>query len=72
MTQARNESAGDLQQPLATPSEVATRIGIPVATLAQWRWRGVGPGYLKLGRHVKYDWSVVSDWLQDQAQGGTK
>ncbi|AZI58899.1 DNA-binding protein [Nakamurella antarctica] len=72
MTNAWNESAQQLPTSLATPMEVSAKIGIPVATLAQWRWRGVGPGYLKLGRHVKYDWAVVSAWLQTQSQGGVR
>ena len=42
--------------------------GIPVATLAQWRWRGVGPAYLKLGRHVRYDWADVEQWLAAQTR----
>lgn len=39
---------------LLTPTEVAAEQKIPEKTLAQWRWRGVGPTYLKLNGHVRY------------------
>ncbi len=29
--------------------EAAALLGLSVKTLRQWRWRGVGPDYLKLG-----------------------
>jgi hypothetical protein len=49
----------------------AQMAGIPVATLAQWRWRGVGPAYLKLGRHVRYDWADVEQWLAAQTRNAS-
>lgn len=58
----------DHRSQLATPAEVGAMAGIPVATLAQWRWRGIGPAYLKLGRHVWYDWSTVEVWLVAQTR----
>lgn len=33
-------------------------------TLAIWRCRGVGPPYLKLGRHIRYRRVDVDAWLQ--------
>jgi predicted DNA-binding transcriptional regulator AlpA len=54
---------------LGTTPEVAAYIKKPPATLAQWRYLGVGPKYLKLnGRDVRYRWADVEKWLDEQAQ----
>ena len=53
---------------LATPMDVSELTGIPVATLAQWRWRGTGPDYIKLGRHVRYSWPTIERWLESQTR----
>jgi predicted DNA-binding transcriptional regulator AlpA len=37
-----------------TEREVAERFGLSRRTLQQWRIRGVGPKYLKLGASVRY------------------
>ncbi|QDQ98113.1 helix-turn-helix transcriptional regulator [Tomitella fengzijianii] len=49
--------------PLATPEEVADFRRVTVSTLAQERYRGNGPKFMKLGRRVFYDWQDVYDWL---------
>jgi hypothetical protein len=46
-------------EPLATPDEVAAYFRIPPKTLAEWRSRGIGPRYVKIGRHVRYHWEDV-------------
>lgn len=58
------------RRPLATPEEVADYYGVPVATLYQWRHRGVGPRASKVGRHVRYRWEDVEKWLDQRAGGG--
>lgn len=50
----------------ATPDEVETYLGIPAATLAQWRHRGVGPTYAKFGRHVRYHGPTTAAWATAQ------
>jgi excisionase family DNA binding protein len=45
---------------------VATYLGIPVATLYQWRHRGIGPKGTKVGRHIRYRWQEVERWLDSQ------
>ena len=50
-------------QALATGAEVAEVLGIPEKTLTEWRCRGTGPEYLKVGRYVRYRWSAVNSWL---------
>jgi excisionase family DNA binding protein len=65
MTARDRAAAGD--RPLATPEEVASYLNnIRVKTLAQWRSKGTGPEYRKIGRHVRYDWTDVHAWLASQ------
>jgi Helix-turn-helix domain len=54
---------------LATPDEVAAFLRKPPKTLAEWRSRGLGPSYFKVGRDVRYSWSAVHEWLANQAAG---
>jgi hypothetical protein len=52
---------------LGTTEEVAAYLkDVPPKTLAEWRSRGIGPRYLKVGRHVRYRWSDVEAWLASQ------
>jgi DNA-binding transcriptional MerR regulator len=49
-----------------TPTDVARFLGIPVATLYQWRRRGVGPPARRVGRHLRYDPDAVQAWFNAQ------
>jgi predicted site-specific integrase-resolvase len=48
---------------LLTPAELANENKIPEKTLAQWRYLGRGPRYLKIGGHVRYRRTDVEAWL---------
>jgi predicted DNA-binding transcriptional regulator AlpA len=52
--------------PLAKAPEVAAFFGVPLSTLYQWRYRGVGPAGFRVGRHIRYEWSEVERWLAEQ------
>lgn len=52
---------------LLTLQEVAEYLGVPPATLYQWRYRGEGPSGYKVGRHVRYRVSDVEAWLEQQS-----
>jgi Helix-turn-helix domain len=52
---------------LAEPEQVSKFLGVPVTTLAQWRYRGIGPRYAKVGRHIRYRWPDVEEWVDEQA-----
>jgi hypothetical protein len=43
-----------MQHPFLTPNALATRWAITPNTLSQWRWKGRGPQFLKIGRRVLY------------------
>jgi excisionase family DNA binding protein len=56
----------DATRPLATAEQVSQYLGIPVNTLYQWRLRRTGPVGLRIGRHLRYRWSDVEKWLDQQ------
>ena len=54
------------RESLLTPVDVAKELGIPTSTLANWRYQGLGPRYLHIGRHVRYLVEDVDDWIRTQ------
>jgi hypothetical protein len=48
---------------LAKAAEVAEYLHTTAASLAQDRYRGTGPRFIKRGSRVLYRWSDVSEWL---------
>lgn len=74
MSAAEDLIPGSVPDRLLTPEEVAAFLGIPVKTLYQWRYKGVGPHGVRIGRHVRYRQREVEAWLQqlsDPAGDGT-
>jgi len=51
---------------LWTIREVSEFLGIPTATLHQWRYLGTGPNAFRVGKHLRYDPDVVRSWLVEQ------
>lgn len=56
---------------LATPQDVASYLGTTPDAIAQWRYRGTGPKFVKVGRSVRYRWEDVATWLDEQTRQGT-
>lgn len=52
---------------LMTVEEVADFLGVPVATLYQWRHKGTGPVAFRVGRFLRYDPGDVRVWLEAHA-----
>lgn len=48
--------------------DVSEFLGVPVATLHQWRYLGTGPEAFKVGRHLRYDPEVVRRWLVEECR----
>lgn len=48
-----------------TSADVSSLFEIPERTLAQWRYLGRGPRYLKLGAHVRYRRSDIDAWVDE-------
>jgi predicted DNA-binding transcriptional regulator AlpA len=45
-------------------SDVSEYLGVPVATLYQWRHQGYGPIGKRVGRYVRYDPNEVRKWFE--------
>ncbi len=52
---------------LLSPEEVARFLGVPVKTLYQWRYKGLGPQAFRVGRHLRYRPADVEAWLLGHA-----
>jgi len=46
-----------------TTKEAAERLNIKPETLEQWRWRGCGPRFIKIGRAVRYDEAELENFI---------
>jgi excisionase family DNA binding protein len=55
---------------LWSAQDVASYLGVPLATLYQWRYLGTGPSAYRVGRHLRYESAAVQSWL-DQHEGPT-
>ena len=55
----------DITDDIALPSEVAAALDTSLAGLAQMRFRGTGPRFVKRGRRVLYRWSDVRKYLDE-------
>lgn len=53
---------------LITVEELAEYLGVPVATLYQWRYRREGPPGFRVGRHLRYRWSDIEEWIEHRLQ----
>lgn len=53
-----------MEDPLLKPAEVAAYLGTSVGSLAQQRYRGQGPRFIKMGaKAVRYRSSDIAAWL---------
>lgn len=51
---------------LWTANDTSAWLGVPVATLYQWRSQHLGPRAYKVGKHLRYDPVDVQAWLVEQ------
>ena len=49
-----------------TPDQVAEHYQVSEATLKEWRYKGTGPEYVRLGRHVRYPAKALEQWERDR------
>jgi hypothetical protein len=57
---------------LATPAQVAEALHTTTASLAQMRYRGHGPKFVRVGRRrVLYRWADVEQYISDSAHSST-
>ena len=52
---------------LWTPEDVSAYLGgVPVTTLYQWQYKGIGPKSRRVGRHLRYKPEDVRAWVEKQ------
>lgn len=57
---------------LATPAEVAKALHTTTASLAQKRYRGDGPRFVRAGRRrVLYRWADIEEWITNSVHTRT-
>jgi hypothetical protein len=56
-----------MHDPLAT----AEILGVAKITLAIWRSKGVGPRFIRVGRHIRYATSDLNEWLAQNRRTST-
>lgn len=56
---------------LLTPAELANILGLNIASLRNWRWKGKGPKYIKVGHLVRYKQSDVNEFIDEQSRTST-
>ncbi|QKW10871.1 helix-turn-helix domain-containing protein [Streptomyces sp. NA04227] len=53
-----------------TPVEAGKIMGVSPQTLANWRWQGIGPTYVKLtpgrGGRIRYTRASVDAWMRER------
>ncbi len=52
-----------------TTRQLAELIGISEISLAQWRARGQGPAFIRLGRTIRYARADVDAWITSKKIG---
>jgi excisionase family DNA binding protein len=48
---------------LLTIEDLAEYLGVSVATLYAWRYHRQGPPGFRVGRHVRYRWADIEEWI---------
>lgn len=54
---------------LLTVPDVAAILCVPVSTVHHWAARGDGPPSFKVGKHRRFDATLVRQWLDDTKAG---
>lgn len=66
-----NPSSTTLLDSLITPETLSDRLGVRLTTLAEWRIKGRGPAFLRVGRSPRYRPESVDSWLLSQERSST-
>ncbi|MGP5014176.1 helix-turn-helix transcriptional regulator [Glutamicibacter ardleyensis] len=57
---------------LFTPAQLGERFGMTTGALAQMRYKGNGPKFIKLGgKQIRYSESSIQAWLEQQTRERT-
>lgn len=53
---------------LVNVDELAAYLNVSAKTLYAWRYRKKGPPALRVGRHLRYRWADINEWVTDQLE----
>jgi len=53
-------------QSLMSPQDLADKLGLPLASIYNFNYRGTGPRRIRVGRHVRYRRADVEAWIERQ------
>ena len=56
---------------LLDEKQVAKALNVSEKTIQYWRWKGVGPVYIKFGRAVRYDPLKIQEFLDQRSRIST-
>lgn len=62
-----SERVGDF----LSPEDLAEYLGIPLATVYQWRQKKYGPPAAKVGKHLRYRKAAVDAWVMQQERAAS-
>jgi len=60
-----------MQNNLLEPDIIANRWNMEPSTLQQWRWKGKGPKFVKIGRNVFYRPTDIEAFEEQQSLKST-
>lgn len=55
------------RRPLGSTEQVAAYLQVSPRTLDDWAYRGTGPRFSRVGKHRRYRWPDVEQWLEAQS-----
>ena len=61
----------DQRATTVSPSDAAKRLGLTVGTLANLRYRGGGPAFIRVGNRIRYRLSDLAAWLDKRVRTST-
>lgn len=62
----------ELPDRLLTVQDLAEYLGVPATTLYQWRYRREGPRGFRVGRHIRYQMTDVTEWVERQIENANQ
>jgi hypothetical protein len=61
--ESRTRCVPAIGERLWTPGDLTEFLSIPEKTLREWRSKGSGPRWRKVGKHIRYEPGVIRAWL---------
>lgn len=67
----RNENSPSHQGVLLNPKATAAFLDLSEWTLAEWRCKGTGPRFVKVGNRVRYTLASLTSWIEARTVAST-